>query len=75
MSTGKIVEIDTKLQQKETLKNNYKRKDVFDLQFPHYNKFIELVKEREDNDGVLVAGTYIQYFLHNQKNLKQDGML
>lgn len=75
MNNGKVWEITTNLQQKETVKPGYERKDVFDLQFPHYNKFIEYTKDRDNNDGVLIAGTYIQYFLHNQHNLRLDGML
>lgn len=75
MNTGKSVEIDHNLQQKETITTNYNWKKVFDLQFPHYNKFIELVKDRPDEDWVFIAGTYIQYFLHNQRNIKLDGML
>ena len=30
---------------------------------------LEYVKDRADKDGVLIAGTYIQYFLDNQINL------
>lgn len=75
MNHGKTVEISTNLQQSEVVKSNYKRKDVFDLQFPHYNKLINHIKDRPDTDGVLIAGTYIQYFLHNQHNIKLDGML
>lgn len=75
MNYGKVWEITTNLQQKEVEKPSYGRTDVFDLQFPHYNKFIEHTKERNNDDGVLIAGTYIQYFLHNQYNLKLDGML
>ncbi|MDD3262859.1 MAG: hypothetical protein PHR61_03350 [Candidatus Absconditabacteria bacterium] len=75
MNTGKSIEIDSNLQQKESVITSYNWKDVFDLQFPHYNKFIELVKDRPDKDGVMIAGTYIQYFLHNQRNIKLDGML
>jgi hypothetical protein len=37
------------------LKYFYSQKDVFNLQFPHYNKFIEYVKDRADKDGVLIA--------------------
>lgn len=69
------MELNSSLQQQEVLKNGYSRKDVFDLQFPHYNKFIEHVKNRKNEDGVLIAGTYIQYFLKNQRNIKMDGML
>jgi hypothetical protein len=28
----------------------YSQKDVFDLQFPQYNRFIEYVKDRKDED-------------------------
>lgn len=75
MNNGKTVEITSTLQQKETIKVGYSQKDVFDLQFPHYNKFIDYVKTRKNTDGVLVAGTYMQYFLDNQHNIKGDGML
>jgi len=50
MNTGKSIEIDQNLQQKESIITNYKWKNVFDLQFPHYNKFIELTKDRPNND-------------------------
>ncbi len=75
MNNGKSVEISTSLQQKEIVKAGYGRKDVFDLQFPHYNKFINYVKNRKNTDGVLIAGTYMPYFLDNQRNIKNDGML
>lgn len=75
MNNGKMVEITSTLQQKEVVKSGYGRKDVFDLQFPHYNKFINYVKNRKDVDGVLVAGTYMQYFLDNQHNIRGDWML
>ncbi|MFZ2150417.1 MAG: hypothetical protein WAZ12_04565 [Candidatus Absconditicoccaceae bacterium] len=75
MNVGKVYEINEGLQGQEVLKYGYGWKNVFDLQFPHYNKFIDLVKDRPNNDGVLIAGTYIQYFLKNQHNIKGDGML
>ena len=53
----------------------YSQKDVFDLQFPQYNRFIEYVKDRRDEDWVLIAWTYIQYFLDNQKNIMFDWSL
>ena len=74
-NTWKAIEIDDSFQQKEVITSSYTRKDVFDLQFPHYNKFIEKTKDRADEDWVLIAGTYIQYFLHNQRNITMDGML
>ena len=53
----------------------YSQKDVFDLQFPQYNRFIEYVKDRKDEDWVLIAWTYLQYFLDVQKNLNLDWSL
>jgi hypothetical protein len=72
MNNGKVSEITNNLQQKEVVKSAYGRKNVFDLQFPHYNKFIEYTKDRDNEDGVLIAGTYMQYFLDNQYNIKND---
>lgn len=63
------------LQQKEITRNNYKANDVFNVQFGHYNSFINYVKDRKDKDGILIAGTYIQYFLKNQKNIIGDWLL
>ena len=74
-NVGKVVEFDELLQQKETVKYNYEWKDVFDLQFGHYNKFIDATKDRKDEDWVLIAWTYLPYFLKNQKNVVNDGML
>ena len=74
-SVGKVTEVTDDLRIEEKVKIWYSQKDVFDLQFPHYNKFIEYTKDRDDKDGVLIAGTYLQYFLDNQKNLKSDGWL
>lgn len=53
----------------------YGQKDVFDLQFPHYNTVINHLQDRADEDGVMIAGTYLQYFLDNQTNITLDGML
>lgn len=51
------------------------QKDVFDMQFGHYNKFMDLVRDRADEDGVMIAWTYMAYFLDKQRNLQQDGLL
>ena len=45
------------------------------MQFGQYQPFLEAVKNRTADEGVLIAGTYLQYFLNNQKNLRLDGML
>jgi hypothetical protein len=63
------------IQQKEIQRNNYQASDVFNLQFWHYNTFIQYIKNRKDEDGVLIAGTYLQYFLQNQYNIFFDGLL
>lgn len=75
MNVWQSVEYNDVLQWQEVLKYWYWWKDVFDLQFPHYNKFINLTEDREDSNWVLIAWTYIQYFLKNQRNLKLDWML
>lgn len=49
--------------------------DVFNLQFGHYNSFINAVANRKDDEGILIAGTYLQYFLPNQHNIFSDGLL
>ena len=54
---------------------NYNAKDVFNAQFGHYNNFINHVKDRKNDEGVLIAGTYLQYFLGNQNNILADGLL
>jgi len=69
MSAGTQNVIENTLAQKQELSIPYTQKNVFDLQFAHYNKFIEYVKDRPDDHGVSIAGTYLQYFLHNQRNV------
>jgi hypothetical protein len=63
------------ISQREVIRNGYRSSDVFDLQFGTYNTFLDYVYDRKDEDGVLIAGTYIQYFLRNQNYLFSDGML
>ncbi len=50
-------------------------KNIFDLQFPQYNPIINALANRKNEDWVIIAGTYIQYFLWNQWNIKSDWML
>lgn len=68
-SVWQTVEYSNQLVPTESFKIGYNWKDVFALQFPHYSKFIEFVKDRPDEDGVHIEGTYLQYFLDNQYNL------
>ena len=67
--------IDDNLQQNIRNKRWYTWKDIFNLQFPQYNPIIHTLADRNKNDWVTVAGTYIQYFLWNQRNVKWDWML
>jgi hypothetical protein len=50
----------------------YRQQKIFELQFGHYTPFINHVKDRKDTDGMIIAGTYLQYFLHNQHNILID---
>jgi hypothetical protein len=63
------------LEAKTKTKYGYTMKEVFNLQFPQYNPIINALKNRKNEDGIVIAGTYIQYFLANQWNLQGDGML
>lgn len=69
--------IDDNLQQTDTVKIKYwyTAKNIFNLQFPQYNSIINALADRDNEDGVIIAWTYIQYFLWNQRNIKSDGML
>lgn len=68
-STGRTPTYSAMLQQELTDKTPYTWKDVFDLQFPHYNRIINATKDRANEDGVHIEWTYLQYFLDNQYNV------
>lgn len=51
-STGRTPTYSAMLQQELTDKTPYTWKDVFDLQFPHYNRIINATKDRANEDGV-----------------------
>jgi hypothetical protein len=72
---GRETQFSDTLEAKTKTKYGYTMKNVFDLQFPQYNPIINALKDRKNEDGVVIAGTYIQYFLENQWNLQGDGML
>lgn len=59
----------------ETLKSPYVWTDVFNLQFPHYNKFIELANNRGNDVWIFLAWTYARYFIKNQNNIIYDQFL
>lgn len=74
---GSEVVIDDNLQQtdKQKIKYGYTAQNIFNLQFPQYNPIIHALANRDNDDGVIIAWTYIQYFLWNQWNIKWDWML
>ncbi len=74
-SVGKEQIIGDDLQGTEKVKYWYWWKNIFNLQFPQYNPIINALADRKDEDWVIIAWTYIQYFLWNQRNIKSDGML
>jgi hypothetical protein len=49
--------------------------NVFALQFPHYNKFLNLVNTRKEDEWALIAGTYARYFVNNQTKIISDQFL
>ncbi len=63
------------LQSANTPKGNFVSQDVFNLQFPHYNKIIRLANERTEDQGVFIAGTYLRYFIENQRHVMDDNFL
>jgi len=68
--------IDEQLQQTVKAKYGLSGKDVFDMQFPHYTKTINTIDANpESKEAVLIAGTYMPYFLFNQYNIIGDGFL
>ena len=67
--------IDDKWNQLTKVKYWYWWKNIFDLQFPQYNSIINALANRKKDEWVIIAWTYIQYFLGNQWNIKWDWML
>ena len=74
-NVGNVQVVDDNLQPTTKVKRWYTAKNIFDLQFPQYNPIINALADRDDEDWVIIAWTYIQYFLWNQWNLKGDWML
>lgn len=66
---------DDNLQSQVKQKIGYNDKDVFQLQFGHYNQVIDILDSRKKDEGMIVAGTYLPYFIRNQHGLEVDGFL
>lgn len=74
-SSGIKQTIDEQLQPQNSIKTPYVKEDIFDLQFGHYNEFIEASDSREEWEVTFIAGTYARYFLENQKYIETDQFL
>jgi len=74
-NAGVREEYDTQLRRVSKRVTNFGAKDIFNLQFPQYNKIIKLANARGEDQGMLVAGTYLRYFVDNQRYVKDDGFL
>jgi hypothetical protein len=49
--------------------------ELFNLQFPHYTTSIAAINQRRSSDAVVIAWTYLQYFLADQSNISTDNFL
>ena len=49
--------------------------DILDLQFPHYKATLNAINAQEGDEINLIAGTYLQYRVVNQRKLFGDGLL
>lgn len=75
-ANGIITNITEQLTTQQKIKYGLSGKDIFDMQFPHYNKTIAAIDANPENrEAVLIAGTYMPYFIRNQYNLINDGFL
>ena len=61
------------LQQIDVINNFYTASNIFDLQFPHYNKFLRLTKDIPD--AIMIGWTYLPYFVVPQIRLHNDWFL
>ena len=78
-SNGMVNETANTLETKNVKKFPYKANDIFNLQFPIYNKILTQVNG--DNEAgkmdynILIAGTYSKYFVNNWANIYDDWFL
>jgi len=70
-----VTKTDEQLQTTQVQKIGYSSEDVFALQFPHYTSVLRVINARPQDAGVIIAGTYMQYFIDNQRNVFADGFL
>ncbi len=53
----------------------YSYQDVFNLQFGHYRKTLEVANARKHWEWMFIAWTYITYFIKDQTNIRYDQFL
>ena len=78
-SNGMINNTSVALQNNNIKKFPYKADDIFNLQFPIYNKILNQVNtdfaSDKGNYNILIAWTYAKYFVNNWRNVKEDWLL
>lgn len=57
------------------INKHFNASNVFNMQFAHYKKFLDLKNTASDDEGALIAGTYARYFVKNQHYVKYDQFL
>lgn len=72
---GTVQKISAQGQVVSQWKSSYGYDEILDMQFPHYKKPIEILDTRAAWQGVVIAWTYLRYFMKNQDNAKWDGFL
>ena len=74
-NTGVVREYNERLEQVERIDRTFWAQDVFNLQFPHYNKLIQAMNDSGEQEWALIAGTYARYFIQDQTNIRYDQFL
>ncbi len=74
-SSGQERVVNQELSSEKKNKIPYSWKDVFDRQFPHYNKFIDLANNRKEWERIFLAWTYSRYFIKDQSWIRYDQFL
>ncbi len=67
--------IDENLQPQREINSSFTAQDIFNLQFPHYNKLINAMNQSTEEEGAMIAWTYSRYFINDQSNIRYDQFL
>lgn len=73
--TGSDITYTSALKQNQSIVSPYTADYLFKLQFPHYQKLLDLANSRAEWDGIVVAWTYARYFINSQKFINYDQFL